>query len=340
MSDIQPINNQNKANLLASNNLIVKDKVIGNYVNNGAVDNKAVKDGDTVTIPLLNKEVKKRTAVIVAGLAAIGTAAIGAFAIIKHAKTPKKLDDSLEKTVKEGLNALSNSIKKLDNEANEASKRAENLWKNNIESYNKGTETRTDGTLIREITHFGNEMLEYAQDGKTVTRKTTLLLGNPGEIEEYVGTDRKNILEMDMAAPRAYTEYEKLQDGTWKPIKVTEFYPKKRLLYSKFKENADFDFSLSENLATYWQDSSKEVMKKLDYKPSFYYTDIEIPAQYQSKSGFMVSDYISDSKIEPFASFIEDGKINTTKEFLKRFNIDQYESSSRKALDIIRSFRL
>ena len=51
----------------------------------------------------------------------------------------------------------------MDNEANEASKRAENLWRNNIEAYNKGTETRTDGTLIREITHFGDEMLEYAQ---------------------------------------------------------------------------------------------------------------------------------------------------------------------------------
>lgn len=82
--------------------------------NNNSLDNKYTKDGDTITIPLLNKEVKK-TSAIIAGATTLLAAGIGIFAFVKGkgstkpANTPWKdylsnLKDNYTGKIKGNLN--------------------------------------------------------------------------------------------------------------------------------------------------------------------------------------------------------------------------------------------
>ncbi len=76
-----------------------------NY-NNNAVDNKNTKNGDTITIPLLNKEVKKSTAII--GGIITGLVVIGGIIAGKHHFDAKKLAVAANNAGSEGQKAGAN----------------------------------------------------------------------------------------------------------------------------------------------------------------------------------------------------------------------------------------
>ncbi len=309
----------NSVNILpVSNNQIKTNNPSAQQINDNAVNNKSLKNGDIVTIPLLNKEIKKPVAII-GGLAAIAAVAVGILALSKKPGCEVQTTQSVEKMVQKELDAINSAVKKLDSEANEASKRAENLLKSVIEAMNKGSEKRSDGTLIREVQNFGNYLVEYAQDGKTVTRKTEFLLDNISKIEEYIG-NRKNVF-VDTLGKKSYIEYEKLEDGTFKPLRETIF---RGGCY--FNSNST-DFSLSEKILFHWENGTKESFTKLQGKPAFYNANIEVPYENFNKESCIAVDCIGS----PNVGFNTDGSFIRNLDFNK-YLISKFDKN--KPLDL------
>ena len=152
--------------------------------NNNVVDNKYTKDGDTITIPLLNKEVKK-TSAIIAGATTLLAAGIGIFAFVKGkgstkpANTPWKdylsnLKDNYTGKIKGNLNNGDKiTLEYKDGKIVKSSRKGK-------ENFTKTYETRNGESIVKKI-----------EDGKT----TDINLTETREAVNKSQSDVKNLLD-------------------------------------------------------------------------------------------------------------------------------------------------
>ncbi len=146
------------------------------YGNNNAVDNKNTKNGDTITIPLLNKEVKKSTAII--GGLITGLVIIGGIIAGKHHFDAKKLAVAANNAGSEGQKAGANG-----GNTGKAEQGAGGAGRNNGD---------TPIVIVEEDNGLINDAIKFADlDFKTKGNQGKAVVKETGEL--YTGVTKREI---------------------------------------------------------------------------------------------------------------------------------------------------